>query len=168
MGFGLCLMAANYPEGSFVGVDFHPEHISHSQWLADQLGLNNIRFLEADFVALQQDASSLGLTPGHNGLYHYVCAHGIATWIAEPVQAALLALAAAASSCGAVGSAQCLRRMSRISPARMRTFRRSAGDSRTEAVGWQMLPFVATTTMTRIVFVEREREIGPAIRGVLP
>jgi SAM-dependent methyltransferase len=96
MGFGLCLMAANYPEGSFVGVDFHPEHISHSQWLADQLGLNNIRFLEGDFVALQQDASPLGLTPGHNGLYHYVCAHGIATWIAEPVQAALLALAAAA------------------------------------------------------------------------
>lgn len=96
MGFGLCLMAANYPEGTFVGVDFHPEHISHSQWLATQLGLDNIRFLEADFVTLRQNAVPLGLTEGHNGLYHYVTAHGIATWIVESVQEALLELAAAA------------------------------------------------------------------------
>ena len=96
MGYGLALLAASYPEGSFVGVDFHPEHISHSEWLVAQLGLTNLRFLEADFVALQRDPSPLGCSPGHNGPYHYVTAHGIATWIAEPVQQALLELASLA------------------------------------------------------------------------
>lgn len=90
MGFGLLLLAALHPEGEFVGVDFHPDHILHSQRLADQLGLSNVRFLEGDFLALAEDPSPCGAT----GSFDYVVAHGIATWIIEPVQTALLRLAA--------------------------------------------------------------------------
>jgi SAM-dependent methyltransferase len=37
MGSGLCLLAALYPEGEFVGVDFLPDHIAYGQWLATEL-----------------------------------------------------------------------------------------------------------------------------------
>lgn len=90
MGFGLLLLAALHPEAEFVGVDFHPDHILHSRRLAEQLGLGNVRFLEGDFLALAEDGSACG--PG--GSFDYVVAHGIATWITEPVQTALLRLAA--------------------------------------------------------------------------
>lgn len=94
MGFGLCLLAALYPEGEFVGVDFLPDHIAHAHGLVASLGLTNIRFIEADFLSFQQQqfppsAGSPGPEP-----FHYVAAHGIATWVIEPVQAALLELAA--------------------------------------------------------------------------
>ncbi len=100
MGFGLCLLAALYPEGRFTGVDFQPEHIAHSRWLARRLGITNATFLEADFLSLQRDPSPLGVAAGTPGDFHYVAAHGIATWVSEPVQDALLAVAAAALTPG--------------------------------------------------------------------
>ncbi len=102
MGFGLCILAALYPEGEFTGVDFLPDHIAHGQWLARRLGLTNITFLEADFLDLQRDPSPLRpaaaatSTPGGAARFHYVAAHGIATWVIEPVQQALFAVAATA------------------------------------------------------------------------
>ena len=96
MGFGLCLLAALYPEGRFLGIDFQPDHIAHARHLAETLGLENLRFQEADFVDLQADPSPLGFGRGETGPYHYVAAHGIATWVVEPVQQALLAVASAA------------------------------------------------------------------------
>lgn len=101
MGFGLCVLAALYPEGEFTGVDFLPDHIANGQWLAQRLGLTNITFLEADFLALQHDPSALipaqGRTRKADGTerFHYVAAHGIATWVIEPVQRALFTVAAA-------------------------------------------------------------------------
>ncbi|MCT0224856.1 class I SAM-dependent methyltransferase [Synechococcus sp. CS-1328] len=96
MGLCLCLQAACYPEGQFIGVDFHPEHIAHSRWLVTQLKLKNIEFIEADFCDLCSNSSPLGLLPGVNGHFHYVAAHGIASWVIEPVQNAMLALASQA------------------------------------------------------------------------
>ncbi|MCP9793106.1 methyltransferase regulatory domain-containing protein [Vulcanococcus limneticus Candia 3F8] len=77
-------------------MDFQPDHIAHGRWLAAELGLENLRLLEADFLALQKDP-----TPLHHGLdaeegFAYVVAHGIATWVSEPIQQALLAVASAA------------------------------------------------------------------------
>ncbi len=94
MGYGLCLLASLYPEGQFTGVDFQPDHIAHAHWLAAELELSNICFVEADFLALQHDPAPLG-----SG-FAYVAAHGIATWVSEPVQQALLAVAAAALAPG--------------------------------------------------------------------
>lgn len=99
-GFGLCILAASYPEGSFVGVDFHPSHIAESQWLVNELGLKNIRFLEADFLELLQDSTPLSDPSGGAASFDYVVAHGIATWVSEEVQHAMLAVASAALRSG--------------------------------------------------------------------
>ena len=96
MGFGLCLLAALHPEGTFLGIDFNPDHISHAEGLRRRLALTNVRFLEADFLALAEDPSLLGPGPACGGGYHYVAAHGIATWVSELVQQALFAVASAA------------------------------------------------------------------------
>ncbi len=87
MGLGLCLLAATHPEGQFTGIDFQPDHILHSRRLAEALGLSNIRFEEADFLALAADPAQL------RGMHHYVVAHGIATWITPVIRQALLQLA---------------------------------------------------------------------------
>jgi SAM-dependent methyltransferase len=102
MGLGLCLLAAAYPEGSFLGVDFQPDHIAHATRLAADLGLANVRFLEADFLRLQEDPSPLGPAVAAGGGFQYVVAHGIATWVTPAVQEALLAVAAAALVPGGV------------------------------------------------------------------
>lgn len=96
MGLGLCLLAAAYPEGRFTGVDFQPDHIVHSRRLAQQLGLGNIQFQEADFLSLAADPGPLAAA------HQYVVAHGIATWITAPIQQALLQLAAAALNPGGI------------------------------------------------------------------
>lgn len=92
MGVGLCLLAAAYPEGQFVGIDFHPSHIAHSQWLAKALQLANITFDEGDFLQLSQDENGMPGYPKHH--FDYAVAHGILSWIGAPVRQALFSLAA--------------------------------------------------------------------------
>ena len=96
MGMGLCLIAAAHPEGQFLGVDFLAEHIVHARWLAAELGLANVRFLQADFLDLAAERDPLVTADGQGGAFAYVVAHGIFTWVAAPVQDALLAVAARA------------------------------------------------------------------------
>jgi SAM-dependent methyltransferase len=96
LGYGLCLLAAAHPEGQFVGVDFLPAHIAHGRWLAAELGLANVRFVEADFLDLAADPSPLRCADGQAGPYAYVVAHGIVTWVGAPAQEALLAVASRA------------------------------------------------------------------------
>jgi SAM-dependent methyltransferase len=94
MGLNLCLHAALYPEGEFIGVDFNPDHIIHSQRLCSALQLRNVRFVEADILTLASQPGDLA------NRQHYVVAHGVATWVSEPVQQALLQLAATALQAG--------------------------------------------------------------------
>lgn len=98
-GFGLVLLAALYPEGRFFGVDFHPDHVAHGLDLARRVELSNIEIIEADFLAL---AAPEAQPPWSIGGCDYVVAHGIATWVTEPIQSALLAVAAAALRPGGV------------------------------------------------------------------
>ena len=42
-------LAAAHPGASFVGVDVNPEHIAFAEGLASRGGLDNVRFLAADF-----------------------------------------------------------------------------------------------------------------------
>ena len=83
-GFGLCLLAAANPDGEFVGVDFLPEHIAHSQNLAEAAGLTNVRFVEADFMDLAAD------WPEPFGSFDYVTLHGIFSWVSSELRAAVL------------------------------------------------------------------------------
>jgi predicted SAM-dependent methyltransferase len=90
MGLNLCLLAAAYPEATFVGIDFHPSHIAHSQWLASELGVSNVSFHEADFLEL---AAADAQMPFDAGLgFHYAVAHGILSWVGAEVRTAMLQL----------------------------------------------------------------------------
>jgi len=93
MGFGLSVLAALYPEGQFVGIDFQPDHIAHSVWLAQELGLSNISFRNADVVALAADPLQRQQQLGPEAGFAYVVSHGVYSWVTSPVQRALLQLA---------------------------------------------------------------------------
>ena len=95
-GFGLILLAGMHPDHEFLGVDFNPVHIAHGRKLAAEAGLTNIRFEEADFVELAQD------WPEAWGLFDYVAAHGIYTWLAKPVREALVQTIKHATKPGAI------------------------------------------------------------------
>ncbi|HEX3342937.1 MAG TPA: class I SAM-dependent methyltransferase, partial [Polyangiaceae bacterium] len=66
-------LAAAYPRGRFVGVDFNPEHVAFARALAERGGLANVRFLERDFAHLSREALPA---------FDYVCAHGVLSWVA--------------------------------------------------------------------------------------
>jgi len=83
-GLGLCLLAAANPGGEFVGIDFMPEHVAHARGLAAAAGLGNVRFLDADFVALAHD------WPSGLGDFDYVALHGVWSWVAPAVREALV------------------------------------------------------------------------------
>jgi SAM-dependent methyltransferase len=83
-GLGLCILAAANPDGEFVGVDFNPEHIAHSNSLAIAAGLTNIRFVEGDFAVLGAN------WPEELGQFDYVTMHGILSWVPTPVRHALM------------------------------------------------------------------------------
>ncbi|KQX19284.1 MULTISPECIES: class I SAM-dependent methyltransferase [unclassified Sphingomonas] len=95
-GAGLCAMAAANPQGEFLGIDFHPGHIAHAQELAAASGLTNIRFIEADFVALAAQ------WPADFGTFDYIGLHGIYSWVPADVRRTVVECIAHASRPGAL------------------------------------------------------------------
>jgi SAM-dependent methyltransferase len=95
-GFGLCLLAASYPQAEFLGIDFNPEHIAHARELAQQAGLDNVRFEEADFAVLAQQ------WPADYGKFQYAVLHGIYSWVPVPLRAALVQVLERATTPGAL------------------------------------------------------------------
>lgn len=84
-GLNLILAAIAHPESEFVGIDFMPRHVAHGRQLASRIGLDNVTFLEGDFTRLADDHAALGQ-------FDYAVCHGIASWIAPEVRAALMRL----------------------------------------------------------------------------
>lgn len=95
MGYGLCLLAAVHPEGTFLGVDFHPDHVVHARELACRLDLANVHFVEADLLDLATSELTT-LSQESPASWDYVVAHGLASWVLPPVREALLKVAAGA------------------------------------------------------------------------
>lgn len=95
-GVGLCLLAAANPEAEFLGVDFMPDHIAHSQRLADEAGLANIRFAQADFLELAAE------WPHDFGSFDYVTMHGVYSWVPEHVRDAVVACTRHATRAGSL------------------------------------------------------------------
>lgn len=83
-GYGLALLAALNPEHDFVGIDFNPVHIAHARGLANEAGLTNIRFEEADFLETARH------WPETWGQFDYICAHGIYSWMSFDVCEAIV------------------------------------------------------------------------------
>lgn len=83
-GFGLALIASAYPDIEFVGIDFSPEHIAHARGLARAAGLENVRFVEADFLDLARD------WPPELGRFDYAVLHGIYSWVPPELRRAIV------------------------------------------------------------------------------
>jgi SAM-dependent methyltransferase len=96
-GFGLALTAALHPDSEFVGIDFMPAHIAHGRKLARDAGLDNLHFIEGDFIELARHPERVETFAGSclQGRADYVVAHGIAAWVAPAVREAVWALAGA-------------------------------------------------------------------------
>lgn len=85
-GSNLLPMAARLPDATFVGCDIARTAIAAAREATEALGLSNVTFIEADLSALE------------GGPYDYIIAHGVYSWVPQPVRDALFALAARALS----------------------------------------------------------------------
>ena len=88
-GGNLLGMALALPDASFVGFDLSGRAIDLAQARADELGLTNLRFEEIGIEEFDAPAGS----------FDYVVAHGVFSWVPDPVRDQLLKL------CGHVLSA---------------------------------------------------------------
>jgi SAM-dependent methyltransferase len=76
-GFGTNILAAAYPHGDFVGIDFNPTQIANAQALATEAGLANVSFRDESF----QEA--LAQPEGTWPRFDYIALHGIYAWVSE-------------------------------------------------------------------------------------
>ena len=76
MGHTSLIMAANYPQGKFIAIDYNPAQISQAKKLAEQAGLENIEFLELSFEEIASDSS---LLPSCD----FITFHGIYAWVSD-------------------------------------------------------------------------------------
>jgi SAM-dependent methyltransferase len=81
-GANLIPMAYAIPQGEFVGFDLAQTPVARGQERIAALGLKNVRILTCDLL----DAG-VGL-----GRFDYIIAHGLYSWVREPVRDRLLAL----------------------------------------------------------------------------
>ncbi len=83
-GTTLATLAATNPEGRFVGVDFMPAHIARADAFARRAQLDNLRYIEADVVALA-DSPATDLPQ-----FDYVTLHGVYSWVSPEVRAGIV------------------------------------------------------------------------------
>lgn len=83
-GGNLLPMALALPGSTFVGIDPSAHAIARAGEVARELGLANMRFEEVGVEDFQTPAGS----------FDYVVAHGVFSWVPDPVRVALLALCA--------------------------------------------------------------------------
>lgn len=84
-GANLVPMALALPHSRFTGIDLAGRPLQRAQALAEALGLANIQFEQGDLAAIG---------PGF-GSFDYIIAHGVYSWVPEPVRDRLLAVCAA-------------------------------------------------------------------------
>lgn len=81
-GGNLLPMAAQYPGSEFVGIDLSATSIHQARAGASELGLGNVRFEQRDIMAIMPDI----------GVFDYIIAHGVFSWVPDPVRERILAL----------------------------------------------------------------------------
>lgn len=80
-GYSTALHAAANPQGRFCGVDFNPTHIRNAQKLAQDAGIDNVRFLEKSFAELLQEELEEA---------DFIALHGVWSWIGAEQRQQLL------------------------------------------------------------------------------
>ena len=83
-GGNLIPMAASLPHCEFVGVDFSPVQINRGIADIEALGLPNIRLLPMDIMNFSEEF----------GVFDYIIAHGVLSWVPTAVQERLFAICA--------------------------------------------------------------------------
>jgi len=85
-GFGVSLMAAADPGGTYVGVDFNPAHIVQGRRLIRRAGLDNVRLIEASFEDLTGPGSERFDLP----CFDVIALHGVYAWVGEDLKRAIV------------------------------------------------------------------------------
>ncbi len=78
-GGNLIPLAARYPQGTFLGIDYSAVQVSAAQQQIAALGLSNIRIEQRDITNFSVDET-----------FDYVICHGVYSWVPEPTRAAIL------------------------------------------------------------------------------
>lgn len=73
-GLTLTTLAAAYPQGDFVGVDFNANHVRMGQARVEATGLTNVKFVEASFTNLKD----LELPK-----FDFIAINGTLSWLAS-------------------------------------------------------------------------------------
>ena len=81
-GGNLIPMAWHHPGGSFLGIDLAPNQIADGQALLGRLNLTNCELRTGDILELDETL----------GEFDYIIAHGVYSWVPEPVRQHLLTL----------------------------------------------------------------------------
>lgn len=89
-GMNACVAAAANPDWQVTGIDFMPAAIADASRLATEAGLDNATFIEADLTDFAETAQGLALAP-----VDIITAHGVWSWVGDPVRAGIVRLAAA-------------------------------------------------------------------------
>ena len=81
-GTNVISMAYALPESTFVGIDSASRPISEGNHAITQLGLKNVRLVRCDIADFGANA----------GLFDYIIAHGVYSWVPAPVRDQLLTI----------------------------------------------------------------------------
>jgi methyltransferase-like protein/ubiquinone/menaquinone biosynthesis C-methylase UbiE len=81
-GKNLLPLAVRYPEATFVGVDVSGNQIATARHVAEELRLSNVELRQQDILTLDTQL----------GTFDYIIAHGVYSWVDEPVRDKLLAI----------------------------------------------------------------------------
>ncbi len=75
-------LAACYPQATFVGYDYMPEHVLRAQDLIDAAGLDNVTVHEASFAEMAKAPP--------DAPFDFAAAHGVWTWVPQEVRQELV------------------------------------------------------------------------------
>ncbi|MDR3677188.1 MAG: class I SAM-dependent methyltransferase [Acidobacteriota bacterium] len=81
-GANLASMAVSLPESEFVGVDLASSAIARGRAMAAEVGLKNLTLRHLDLMEMAPDY----------GQFDYIIAHGVFSWVPEPVREKILAI----------------------------------------------------------------------------
>ncbi len=79
-GSNLAPMACSLPGSQFVGVDLAAQPVQQGSQMIRELGLDNIRLVEADVMAINEEW----------GKFDYIIAHGVFSWVPATVRDQIL------------------------------------------------------------------------------
>ena len=83
-GTNLLTMAFSLPESRFLGIDLAADPIRRGNQLIEKLGLNNVILRQMDVLAAPDDL----------GVFDYIIAHGVYSWVPAEVREKIMAICA--------------------------------------------------------------------------